>query len=439
MLLKDMPLRRADYRIVAVSSMEQLIGGALSTVIGVMLPMMQLTLHPELPSWLQGLLGAMGLIGIGLGSLIIGRISDDKGYLLTFRLCPVAIMLGSLICLFFPNLVGLIIGLLTIGIGVGGGYSLDSAYISELLPEKWRLFMVGVAKATCSIGFIGAAVVCALLLHWHPDPKYWNSMILVIFALGLITLLLRVRWAESPKWLLVKGRKAEAQKAAEYFLGNDVQIDTTVEAQPKPVKFSVKDNFSRIIFSGIPWACEGLAVYGFSVFLPVLVMALGIESAHTAGIHKIIDSVWVTAAVNFFILPGFILGLLMMRKVNNVKMLYVGFLFSAVGLVLLLVSFLLKWPVAWMLAGFVIFEIALNAGPHLITFIIPSRIYPVAELGAGNGIAAMIGKVGAVGGVILMPILLDLGGMTLVLGVSAGVMLLGAVVGMVYGKILKLV
>lgn len=434
-----MPLRRADYRIVAVSSMEQLIGGALSTVIGVMLPMMQLTLHPELPSWLQGLLGAMGLIGIGIGSLLIGRISDDKGYLLTFRLCPVAIMLGSLICLFFPNLVGLIVGLLIIGIGVGGGYSLDSAYISELLPEKWRLFMVGVAKATCSIGFIGAAVVCALLLRWHPDPKYWNTMILVIFVLGLITLLLRIRWAESPKWLLVKGRKAEAQKATEYFLGKDVQIATMVEPQPKAAKFSVKDNLSRIIFSGIPWACEGLAVYGFSVFLPVLVMALGIESSHTVGIHKIIDSVWVTAAVNFFILPGFIFGLIMMRKVNNVKMLYTGFLFSAVGLVLLLASYLLKWPVAWMLAGFVIFELALNAGPHLITFIIPSRIYPVAELGVGNGIAALIGKVGAVGGVILMPILLELGGMTLVLGVSAGVMLLGAVVGMVYGKILKLV
>lgn len=434
-----MPLRRADYRIVAVSSMEQLIGGALSTVIGVMLPMMQLTLHPELPSWLQGLLGAMGLIGIGIGSLLIGRISDDKGYLLTFRLCPVAIMLGSLICLFFPNLVGLIAGLLIIGIGVGGGYSLDSAYISELLPEKWRLFMVGVAKATCSIGFIGAAVVCALLLRWHPDPKYWNTMILVIFVLGLITLLLRIRWAESPKWLLVKGRKAEAQKATEYFLGKDVQIATTVEPQPKAAKFSVRDNLSRIIFSGIPWACEGLAVYGFSVFLPVLVMALGIESSHTVGIHKIIDSVWVTAAVNFFILPGFIFGLIMMRKVNNVKMLYTGFLFSAVGLVLLLASYLLKWPVAWMIVGFVIFELALNAGPHLITFIIPSRIYPVAELGVGNGIAALIGKVGAVGGVILMPILLELGGMTLVLGVSAGVMLLGAVVGMVFGKILKLV
>lgn len=91
-----------------------------------------------------------------------------------------------------------------------------------------------------------------------------------------------------------------------------------------------------------------------------------------------------------------------------------------------------------MLAGFVIFEIALNAGPHLITYIIPSRIYPVSVRAEGSGIAALMGKVGAVLGVILMPILLDIGGVNLVLIVSSGVMILGALIGMIYGKSLKL-
>lgn len=440
MFLKDMPLRKADYRIVAVASMEQIIGGALSSVIGVMLPMLQLTLHPELPSWLQGIVGAMGLIGIGAGSVVIGKISDSKGYLLTFRLCPALIILGSLICYFFKDVAGLIIGLFTIGIGVGGGYSLDAAYISQLLPAKWRLFMVGLAKATCSLGFIGGAAVCALQLRWRPNPEVWNTMIFSILAMGVITLLLRIRWAESPKWLLVQGRTAEAQKAAQYFLGPDVQLDVaTFEQKAKPGKFSVRENWSRIIFSGIPWACEGMAVYGFSVFLPVLLMALGIGTEHAHGIHKILGSVEVSAGVNFFILPGFIMGLLMMRRVNNVKMLYTGFLFAAVGLGLLLVSYLLHWSVWWMILGFIIFELSLNAGPHLITFVLPPRIYPVAQEGTGNGIADMLGKVGAVSGVVFMPMLLKLGGMTCVLGVSIGVMVLGAAVGYIYGRILKLV
>ena len=72
------------------------------------------------------------------------------------------------------------------------------------------------------------------------------------------------------------------------------------------------------------------------------------------------------------------------------------------------------------------------------TFRIPSAIYPVDDRGAGTGIAAMLGKAGAVAGVILMPILLEAGGMTLVLGVSIAVMLLGTLIGRVYGKKLGL-
>lgn len=432
-------LTRRDCSIVAISSMEQLIGGALSTVIGVMLPMMQLVMHPGMPSWLQGIVGAMGLVGIGIGGMAIGSIIDRNGYLLMFRLCPIIIIIGSLACYFFTSVAGLAIGLLIIGIGVGGGYSLDSAYISEVLPPRWRLMMVGVAKATCSIGFIGAAVACYFMLKADPDLHTWHRMIFVVMALGALTLLMRLRWAESPKWLVDKGRIDEARKAAAFFDMPLPEADTNAAPQAKE-KFSFKENWAKIIFSGIPWACEGLAVYGFSVFLPVLVMALGLsfDSASAHGVQKIIGSVEVTAVVNFFILPGFIFGLCIMRKVNNVKMLYTGFLFSAIGLGLLLAAYRLHWPAWVMLCGFVLFELALNAGPHLITFVIPPKVYPVAQRGEGSGLAAFMGKVGAVSGVVLMPILLELGGMDLVLIVSGAVMLLGAAVGYVFGKKLKL-
>lgn len=436
-------LSRKDIGIVAISSMEQLIGGALSTVIGVMLPMMQMVMHPAMPSWLQGVLGAMGLVGIGAGSMAIGSVIDRRGYLLMFRLCPALIIAGSLVCYFFTSVAGQAAGLFIAGVGVGGGYTLDSAYISEVLPPRWRLAMVGVAKATCSIGFIGAAVACYLMLKADPDLHSWHRMILVVAAMGALTLLLRLRWAESPKWLMDKGRTDEARKAAAFF-GMPLP-EPDADAKPaapaaKPQPFSVKDNWAKIIFSGVPWACEGLAVYGFSVFLPALVMALGLsfDSAQAHGVQKIIGSVEVTAVVNFFILPGFIIGLCVMHKVNNVKMLNAGFIFAALGLGLLLAAYRLHWPAWTMLCGFVLFELALNAGPHLITFVIPPMVYPVAQRGEGSGIAAFMGKLGAVAGVMLMPVMLHLGGMDLVLIVSAAVMLLGAAVGWVFGKKLGL-
>lgn len=74
------------------------------------------------------------------------------------------------------------------------------------------------------------------------------------------------------------------------------------------------------------------------------------------------------------------------------------------------------------------FELFLNAGPHLITFILPTHVYPVADRGTGAGLAAGIGKAGAVIGAFIIPMLLRWGGATLVLGVSIAVMLAGALV-----------
>ncbi len=93
--IASMPLTRRGCYIVAVSSMEQIIGAGLSTVIGIMLPMIQLVTQPQMPSALQGFIGATGLIGIAVGSMIIGKLSDRQGYLKWFRICPILIMVGA--------------------------------------------------------------------------------------------------------------------------------------------------------------------------------------------------------------------------------------------------------------------------------------------------------------------------------------------------------
>jgi len=128
------------------------------------------------------------------------------------------------------------------------------------------------------------------------------------------------------------------------------------------------------------------------------------------------------------------LGLLLVRRLWHVKMQTYGFLISAAGLILLLFAYRCGWSRYWSLAGFMIFEIALNAGPHLLTFILPAQIYPITDRGEGSGLAASFGKAGAVLGVFIIPILLSLGGATLVLIVSAAVMLIGAFFTGVFGR-----
>lgn len=431
----EAPLSARHFFILAVGSMEQIIGAALSTAVGVVIPMLRI-LGGHLPSWLQGVMGAAGLVGIGVGSAVIGRLSDRRGYLTLFRLCPVLILAGALMSMFVPGTAALVAGLFIAGLGVGGGYSLDSSYISELMPARWRQFMVGVAKASCGLGFVLTALVCWLIIRSHPEASLWPLMLLTVAVPGLATLLLRIRWAGSPAWLMAHGRPEAAARALRFFLGPDARLRpaaAVARAAGKPGPLWRGTGLKRVIFSGVPWACEGLGVYGFGVFLPVLIMALGLESATADGMARVADSVRISTVINIFVLAGLCVGLAVLRRMRHTLMLVWGFVAAAAGLLLLLAAWLLRLP-AWVsVAGFCVFELFLNAGPHLVTFIIPTAVFPVADRGEGSGIAALIGKLGAIAGVMLMPLLLDWGGMTLVLGVSAAVMLAGAAVAAIYG------
>lgn len=122
----------------------------------------------------------------------------------------------------------------------------------------------------------------------------------------------------------------------------------------------------------------------------------------------------------------------MRLKSNVCKMQTLGFWMCGVALIVLLIAYWLKLDKWVSIISFMVFELFLNFGPHLVTYVLPPKIYPVSDRGRGSGLAAGIGKLGAVMGVFLIPILLGLGGPLLVLGVSAAVMALGAIVTAAY-------
>lgn len=441
MNMDTMPLRWGHFRVLIVASLGQITGAGLATLIGVILPMIQIFRHPGLTSLQQGLVAATSLVGIMVGSVLFGQWSDKKGYLFFFRFCPALILAASLFTFFTASLFGLIAGLFFMGLGIGGGYSLDSDYISEIMPRRWKLLMVGVAKASSSLGNIIVAAICFSLLREWNDPHFWNRLLLLVAVMAVIMLLCRIRFEQSPGWLIAHDRIPEAEKAVRYFLGADVEIGD-IRNRPKKTempKVAWSDFFKpgqvkKVIFSGIPWACEGLGVYGIGVFLPVLVMALGLESGSGPAFSRITDSVLLTTWINLFILPGFVLGLLLVNRWYHVRTQTWGFILCAAGLGILLAAYEFHWPVWIAVAGFMLFELFLNAGPHLMTFIIPPQIYSVAERGSGAGLAAAFGKLGAVAGVICIPMLLKWGGASLVLWVTIGVLLAGALVTAVVGR-----
>lgn len=442
-----MPLGRRHAWVVFVASLGQLIGTGVATLAGVIIPMLNIISRPELSSEMQGIIGAMDLIGIMIGSVVLGKLTDRYGYILFFRLCPALVLVASTAAALIPNDAVLIVCLFFIGFGIGGEYSLDSNYISELMPVKWKSFMVGLAKTASAFGNIIVAGVCYLLIvHWRRASD-WPDLMWISAVIAAVMLVCRIWFYQSPKWLQEHGKMAQAQKALHEFLGPDVSIGPLPQSQSSSA--SAKDgggmstgrflisNWRQIILTGIPWACEGLGVYGIGVFLPILVMSLGIEHVEKgmAPILHVASSVEVTFFISCIILPGFLLGLWLIHLRKGLCAMQTwGFLLCAASLLVLLLASIWHWP-AWIsIVAFMAFELFLNMGPHLVTYVLPPKVYPVSSRGFGTGLAASLGKVGAVLGVFFIPVLLDIGGTHLVLIVSASVMALGALVTFVFRK-----
>ena len=438
--MDTMPLRWGHLKVVLTASLGQITGAALSTLVGVVLPLMQLMSKSHLTTFEQGLLASMSLVGIIVGSVVIGALSDRQGYLRYFRLSPAIILFGALMAIVLHSPWALGVALFIMGFGVGGGYSLDSDYISEIMPRRWRLLMVGVAKASSALGNIVVAFACAYIIRQHMEATGWRGLFFLIAIMAIIMLLTSVRFAQSPGFLASQGRDEEAQRAVRYFLGPDVVLgELSARSRVEGKQSSVAELFrpksiSKVIFSGVPWACEGFAVYGVGVFMPILLMALGLGKGSSGGIEHVASTVHLSGYVNIFVAIGFAIGLALLHRGHPLRQQVWGFVVAAAGLALLLTGYLLKWEHWVILLGFIIFELFLNAGPHLVTFIIPQLIYPIADRGAGSGVAAAAGKVGAAVGVFLMPLLLKWGGLTLTLAVVMALQLLGALVSLVFGR-----
>ncbi|MDE5843427.1 MAG: MFS transporter [Muribaculaceae bacterium] len=448
--IENSPLTWRHWWITFVASLGQLIGTTVATIAGVIIPLLLIIDNNSMSFLLQGLIGSADLIGIMVGSVIFGKLSDRYGYLTFFRLCPAIILAFSLLAIYVPNVPILVISLFMIGLGIGGEYSLDSDYESVLMPDKWKLVMLGAVKTGAAFGNILAAGICFWLISIWQEASKWPDLMWIIAIVSALMIITRIYFFESPKWLMDHGQEEKALQAVHNFLGKNVIIsETMLETEEEKSKHPsasteesgfltfCKRHWNEVVLSGIPWACEGLGVYGIGVFIPILVMALGIEhqSPDATQIMHVAQSVKTTLWISMIILPGFIIGLWMaQKKVKEVALQSWSFWACAISLIILLFSFHLKWPTWISLIAFMSFELFLNIGPHLVTYLLPPKIYPITVRGQGTGIAAAIGKAGATLGVFIVPLLLKIGGGVTVLGVSAIIMAFGAIITSIYGK-----
>lgn len=137
-----------------------------------------------------GTVGSMAFVGMMIGAIFAGRMSDSWGRRRTIIGCAVVFSVFTILCAFAPN--AFIFGALRLlaGIGLGGLVPSANALVAELVPAKWRSTIATLMMSGVPIGGSIAALVGIPLI-----PAFgWPVMFLVAVLALIVVIPLGLRY-----------------------------------------------------------------------------------------------------------------------------------------------------------------------------------------------------------------------------------------------------
>jgi len=154
-----------------------------------------------------GVLIAVGYLGQFFGALLFGSLAESMGRIRSAAAAVAIMSVMSLACAITGTFTALLACRFVQGIGVGGEMPVAAVYISELSKAKGRGRFFMLYEMIFPVGLMVTGQIGALLV-----PAFgWRGMFLVGGVPGLLVTFLLLRLPESPRWLIAKGRLAEAE------------------------------------------------------------------------------------------------------------------------------------------------------------------------------------------------------------------------------------
>lgn len=137
-----------------------------------------------------GTVGSMAFLGMMIGAIFAGRMSDTWGRRRTILGCAVVFSVFTILCAFAPN-AAVFGGLrLLAGIGLGGLVPSANALVAELVPMKWRSTIATLMMSGVPIGGSIAALVGIPLI-----PAFgWPIMFLIAVIALLVVIPVGLRY-----------------------------------------------------------------------------------------------------------------------------------------------------------------------------------------------------------------------------------------------------
>ncbi len=376
-------------------------------IIGIALPLLtrEYTVLAADP-FLVGLLAAAAPIGAILGASVFGRLTDTLGRKFILVLNMILFIVFSILCAGAWSVWSLIVFRFIAGIGIGGEYPVNSAYIAEIIPKKHRKQMQVGNFSFQAVGAITGALTGVIILELLPHTWTWRLMLGLPALFSFILFFFRLKMPESSKWLASQGNRKEAVKTLTNITGTTVKkLNVEHKHKTKFTDIFSQDYIKLTVLSSIPWFLMDIAFYGIGIFTPIILNIL-FKSDTSNFIEKDIEAIKGALFVNSFLLVGIIIAIILAKKIGMLKLQIRGFWGMGVGMLILMLTEYISNPTLYnmvMFSGFILFYLSVNAGPNPMTFLIPARVYPTHFRATGHGFAAAFAKAGAALGIVILP------------------------------------
>lgn len=352
----------------------------------------------SLTSAQAGFIGTAIFLGMLAGAWFWGTITDYVGRKLGFQLTVLVDSIFGFLSALSPSYLWLVVLRALTGFGVGGTLPVDYSIFAEYLPRRERGRYLVLLESFWALGTIVAAG-----LAWFIVPRFgWRALLAVSAVPGLIIYFIRRYVPESPRYLLIEGREAEARQVLQQVArenGTPVDIVGRLQVQERREGITVsalwKPPFPRTtLMLWIAWFCISLGYYGTFIWLPNIFVERGFSFLRTY------QNVFILALAQ---LPGYLSAAYLVERWGR-KMTLAAYL-ALSGLFTYLFAVVAGLP---FIVGAAVLMSFFTLGAWGVLYAYTPELYPTeiraTGMGAASGMTRIAGAIAPILGGFLLPI-----------------------------------
>ncbi|MGS4995302.1 MFS transporter [Bacillus cereus] len=344
----------------------------------------------------MGWIGSINSIGMAVGALIFGILSDKIGRKSVFIITLLLFSIGSGLTALTTTLAMFLVLRFLIGMGLGGELPVASTLVSESVEAHERGKIVVLLESFWAGGWLIAALISYFVI-----PKYGWEVAMVLSAIpALYALYLRWNLPDSPRFQKVEKRPSVIENIKSVWSG---------------------EYRKATIMLWILWFCVVFSYYGMFLWLPSVMVLKG---------FSLIKSFQYVLIMTLAQLPGYFTAAWFIERFGRKFVLVTYLIGTACSAYLFGVAdSLTVLIVAGMLLSF------FNLGAWGALYAYTPEQYPTVIRGTGAGMAAAFGRIGGILGPLLVGYLVaSEASLSLIFTIFCGSILIGVFAVIILGQ-----